>query len=91
MKIKKIENPIEEKIKQLENKIDLMSFLCSEINPFIPLSEENKKILIKLKIDIHLNPFELTNQLIKIHEDLIQELHIIKPLNIDFLEKENLK
>lgn len=72
-------NPLQDKIDYLEARIKLLGDICTEINPYEAISEELKMKLLDFNI-LELNdPFKVTNKLLMLLEDTINELHIIKP------------
>ena len=57
----------------LEKKIEILNHLCGTIDPYQPLSAKTKMELSKLNIDSNLDPFSLTNKLVQILEDTVEE------------------
>jgi hypothetical protein len=53
--------------------IQKLRTLCSQLDPFSPLSPENESFLRQIGIKDLENPYELTNQLVKMMEDLIED------------------
>lgn len=79
-------NPLQEKIDYLEARIKVLGDICSEINPYEEIPDELKMRLMDFNI-LELNdPFKVTNQLLLLLEDSIDELHIIKPFDDSELE-----
>lgn len=72
-----------EKIEILEAKIAKLNKICDEVNPYQELSEEMKNQLRELGILEFSNPFHITNTLVMILEDTIDELHQIKPFEVN--------
>ncbi|MDD0853712.1 hypothetical protein HBN50_11430 [Halobacteriovorax sp. GB3] len=62
----------------LESRLEELKVLCDEINPYIPLSQEHKEKLSALNIVSLDDPFALTNQLLVLTEDTLEELEKIK-------------
>lgn len=83
--------PLEEKINYLEARIKKLSFICNELNPYQPITEDFKIKLREFNIVEPTDPFFVTNALLRLLEDSIAELHRIKPLNEEELRLENLR
>jgi len=58
---------------QLEYKAKMLKELCASLDPFSPLSEDEKKTLKEFNFELN-NPYKLTNQLIFALENTIEEL-----------------
>jgi hypothetical protein len=76
-----IQNPLDEKIQYLEARIRDLSAICQEIDPYQTISDELKMKLLNFNILDLSDPFKITNQLLVLLEDTIDELHLIKPFN----------
>lgn len=76
-------NPLQEKIEYLEARIKKLGDICSELNPYAPIPDELKMRLMDFNILDLSDPFKITNTLLVLLEDTIDELHIIKPFNED--------
>ena len=76
-------NPLEEKIEYLEARIKKLGDICSELNPYAPIPDELKMRLMDFNILDLSDPFKITNTLLVLLEDTIDELHVIKPFNED--------
>ncbi len=74
-------NPLLEKIEALEARIKILGDICSEINPYAEISNELKMKLMDYNILDLSDPFKVTNQLLMLLEDTIDELHILKPFD----------
>lgn len=72
-------NPLQEKIDYLEARIKLLGDICSEINPYEAIPDELKMKLMDFNILDLDDPFKVTNRLLMLLEDTIDELHILKP------------
>lgn len=72
-------NPLHEKINYLENRIKLLESICAEINPYESISNELKLKLLDFNILDLNDPFKVTNSLLMLLEDTIDDLHILKP------------
>lgn len=72
-------NPLQEKVDYLEARIKTLGDICSEINPYAPIPDELKMKLLDFNILDLNDPFKVTNTLLMLLEDTIDELHIIKP------------
>ncbi len=72
-------NPLQEKIDYLEARIKVLGDICSEINPYEEIPDELKMRLMDYNILDLSDPFKVTNKLLMLLEDTIDELHIIKP------------
>lgn len=78
-------NPIQiqndEKILYLENRIRVLGEICNNLNPYLPITEEFKLSLKDFNIMEFNDPFKITNALLILLEDTIDELHILKPFD----------
>lgn len=74
-------NPLQEKIDYLEASIKLLGDICTEINPYESIPDELKMKLLDFNILDLNDPFNVTNKLLMLLEDTIDELHIIKPFD----------
>ncbi len=74
-------NPLQEKVIYLENRIKVLGDICTELNPYAPISDELKMRLMDFNILELSDPFKVTNTLLMLLEDTIDELHVIKPFN----------
>lgn len=72
-------NPLQEKIDYLEARIKTLGDICSEINPYAAIPDELKMKLMDFNILDLDDPFKVTNRLLMLLEDTIDELHVIKP------------
>lgn len=72
-------NPLQEKIEYLEARIKLLGDICSEINPYEAIPDEIKMKLMDFNILDLDDPFKVTNKLLMLLEDTIDELHVLKP------------
>lgn len=72
-------NPLQEKIDYLEARIKTLGDICTEINPYAEIPDELKMRLMDYNILDLSDPFKVTNTLLMLLEDTIDELHIIKP------------
>ena len=82
-------NPLQEKIESLELRIKMLSDICNELNPYTEIPEDLKMKLMNYNILDFSDPFKITNQLLMLLEDTIDELHILKPFddsNLDIKE-----
>lgn len=71
----------EEKILYLEERIKKLGNICNELNPYVAVSEEFRLRLREFNILEFNDPFKMTNALLILLEDSIDELHILKPFN----------
>ena len=69
------------KISLLKRRISLLNTICNELNPYNPVPEKIKSILVKFQIITFDDPFMLTNKLILLLEDSLEELHRIEKNN----------
>ena len=76
-------NPLKEKIDYLEARIKVLGDICSEVNPYESIPDELKMRLLDFNILNLDDPFKVTNSLLMLLEDTIDELHILKPFDID--------
>ena len=67
-----------EYISQLEGRISELNQLCANLDPYATIDEEEIKVLKKFNIQNWQDPFKLTNQLVLLLEDSIEELHRLK-------------
>lgn len=81
----------QEKIQHLENRIKKLGDICNELNPYLPVSPEFKMRLREFNIQEATDPFHVTNALLRLLEDTINELHLLKPLSEEELRIENLR
>ena len=72
-------NPLQEKIDYLEARIKTLGDICTEINPYEAIPDELKMKLMDFNILDLDDPFKVTNRLLMLLEDTIDELHILKP------------
>jgi len=75
----KIQN--DEKILYLENRIKKLGEICNHLNPYLPITDEFKLGLKEFNILEFNDPFKITNALLMLLEDTIDELHILKPFD----------
>lgn len=76
-------NPLQEKIEFLEMRIKVLGDICTELNPYDEISDELKMRLLDFNILDLSDPFKVTNQLLMLLEDTIDELHVLKPFDND--------
>jgi len=74
-------NPLNEKIDFLEKRIKVLGDICSELNPYAEISNDLKMKLLDYNIVDLSDPFKITNQLLMLLEDSIDELHVLKPFD----------
>ena len=74
-------NPLQEKVLELEARIKVLGDICSEINPYTEIPDDLKMRLMNFNILDLSDPFKVTNTLLMLLEDTIDELHIIKPFD----------
>jgi hypothetical protein len=82
---------IHETVARLEARIKKLGDICNELNPYSPMSNELKKRLREFNIMEFEDPFKITNALLMLLEDSINELHLLQPLSPEELAKENLR
>ena len=84
-KIKEVDlsdyNPLQEKIDYLEARIKALGDICTEINPYGEIPDELKMRLMDYNVLELSDPFNVTNKLLMLLEDTIDELHILKPFD----------
>ena len=66
----------EMKIEELKARIEILRSLCDQVDPYLPLNPMAQKRLRELKIDLLDDPFALTNQLLLLMEDALEELSL---------------
>ena len=66
------------KIEFLEQKIDELNDLCGGMDPYNEVGESEKKRLLEFGIEENADPFEITNRLVVMLEDSIEELQKLK-------------
>ena len=64
-----------ERIDFLANNINVLNGLCLKLDPYKSVSDEQKKILKEYNIEDFHDPFKVTNQLLLLLENYIEELH----------------
>lgn len=79
-------NPLQEKIEFLEVRIKMLSDICNDLNPYIEIPADLKMKLMNYNILDFSDPFKITNQLLMLLEDTIDELHVLKPFDDSNLE-----
>lgn len=73
-----LESEPEKRIFELEKKAELLKKLCHEIDPYSSLTNEQINLLKGLEIVQFDDPFLLTNQLLLLTEDTLEELEELK-------------
>ncbi|TNF03765.1 MAG: hypothetical protein EP326_02050 [Deltaproteobacteria bacterium] len=63
------------RIKQLQELIETLNQICSNLDPYQPIAPAMKQSIEKLNIVVTDDPFTLTNQLVVLLEDAVEELH----------------
>lgn len=71
----------DEKILYLEERIRKIGEICTDLNPYIAIPADFKLRLREFNIMEFSDPFKITNALLILLEDTIDELHILKPFN----------
>ncbi|MDD4972795.1 MAG: hypothetical protein PHY93_00510 [Bacteriovorax sp.] len=71
----------DEKILYLEDRIKKLGEICTDLNPYMAIPEDFKLRLREFNIMEFSDPFKITNALLILLEDTIDELHILKPFN----------
>ncbi|MBP9681886.1 MAG: hypothetical protein KBD76_10810 [Bacteriovorax sp.] len=79
----------EESILLLEARIKKLDEICTELNPYIPVSLEFQKRLREFNIMEYEDPFKITNALLRLLEDSVDELHRLRPLSAEEKLKES--
>jgi hypothetical protein len=59
--------------KDLEKNITRLKFLCDNLDPYSPIEGHFKKELSFFEITKFRDPYDLTNQLLKLMEDSLEE------------------
>lgn len=80
-----------EKILFLETRIKKLGEICNDLNPYQPIAPEFKLKLREFNIVEATDPFHVTNALLRLLEDAINELHMLKPLSEEEMRIENLR
>jgi hypothetical protein len=70
-----------EKIIELEKRILKLENICQDLNPYQEISNELKIRLSEFHILELSDPFKITNTLLMLLEDSIDEFHILRPLD----------
>ncbi|MCP4913625.1 MAG: hypothetical protein GY909_10940 [Oligoflexia bacterium] len=75
----------QEQLKQLSNeqltlRVQALKEICDTVNPYLPLDEEAKAKLQKFNIEISEDPFHITNQLLHLVDNSVEELEQRKKL-----------
>ncbi|MBT3586150.1 MAG: hypothetical protein HN509_14685 [Halobacteriovoraceae bacterium] len=63
------------KIKHLAIKIKKLNKLCNQLDPYLPIPEDTQAELREFHITDFFDPFTITNKLLVLLEDSIEELH----------------
>lgn len=71
----------EDKILYLEERIKKLGDICNDLNPYMPITAEFKLRLREFNILEFDDPFKITNALLILLEDSIDELHVLKPFD----------
>jgi hypothetical protein len=71
----------DDKILELKMRIQKLSQICQELNPYQEISPELKMKLKDFQILELSDPFRVTNTLLMLLEDAIDELHVLCPLD----------
>jgi len=61
-------------ISQLKSRAQFLRELCENLDPYSPLTREDKDLLESLGVYSHEDPFQLTNELIMKMEDTLEEI-----------------
>ena len=69
-----INHPDDNKISLLKNRVKILQDICDKIDPFQGISKEDRTILAQMGDFDYSNPYQLTNQLIVMMEDTLEEL-----------------
>jgi hypothetical protein len=70
-----------DKILSLKVRIQKLSNICQELNPYEEIPLPLKERLAEFQIYELSDPFKVTNTLLLLLEDTIDELHILEPLS----------
>lgn len=73
---------LEERILNLEKRRDKLQYLCQNLDPFRPLSPEEKEALADFNLHLTDDPYRLTALLITLMEDTIAELQSLGVVNL---------
>ena len=71
----------DEKVLELKARIERLSMICQDLNPYQPISHELQTRLSEFHILELSDPFKVTNTLLILLEDAIDELHMLCPLS----------
>jgi len=63
---------------QLEKRVDTLKHICQDLNPYEPMTEQQKTVLERFDITDISDPFKVTNLLLMQLEDAITELKKLK-------------
>ena len=61
-------------ISQLKSRAQTLRRLCEDLDPYSPLTKEEKGLLESLGVFDYNDPFQLTNELIMRMEDTLEEI-----------------
>ena len=64
----------EKSVEELKEQVKVLRKICGQINPYAPLSPRIKKKLASYKITQWDDPFALTNKLLVLLDDSMEEL-----------------
>lgn len=63
-----------ERIQELSNVIEELNALCRDLDPYQPIDSETKELLKRYGVFEEDNPFVITNKLVLILENSVEEL-----------------
>jgi hypothetical protein len=69
---------LEERKNFLNEKVEKLKFITDQLDPYKPLPEVMRLALKEFHLDHEKDPFALTNKLIILLEDALNELHELK-------------
>ncbi len=65
----------QDKISLLKNRVKTLQDICDEIDPFSEISEKHRETLSRIGPFDFTDPYGLTNQLIMMTENTLEEIH----------------
>lgn len=71
----------QKQVERLESLIEKLNFICSNLDPYNPIPSTMREMIKELDIVKIDDPFTLTNQLVVLLEDAVEELHSLDSKN----------
>lgn len=71
----------QKRVERLESLIEKLNTICSNLDPYNPIPSKMRAMIEELDIIKIDDPFTLTNQLVVLLEDAVEELHSLDSKN----------